>query len=94
MEVAIELSFFPLQEDYLAAIRNFIGRLRALPQLRVETTSLSTQIVGEYDLVMPLLTQELRAVLSGPARAVVIMKLLGPLQSVGGAGVAPAAPAN
>jgi uncharacterized protein YqgV (UPF0045/DUF77 family) len=81
MDVALELSLYPLRQDYLPAIRAFIQRLGAQQQLRVETTSMSTQIVGEYGLVMQLLSQELREVLAGPSRTVVIMKLVGPLDA-------------
>jgi len=94
MDVAVEISFYPLRQDYLPAIRRFIGRLQATAQLRVESTSLSTQIVGEYDLVMQLLTRELREALGAAARSVAILKVMGPLEECAGAGVRPAAPAN
>jgi hypothetical protein len=55
---------------------------------------MSTHIVGDYERVMQLLTRELRGALGGAARSVVIVKLIGPLQAAGGAGAAPAAPAN
>lgn len=79
MDVAVEISLYPLQQDYLPVIRSFIARLNAQQQLRVETSSLSTQIVGEYDLVMQLLSEGLREALGAAARSVVILKLVGPL---------------
>jgi uncharacterized protein YqgV (UPF0045/DUF77 family) len=95
MDVAVEISLYPLRPDYLPVIRAFIERLRASPRLRVESTSMSTQIVGEYGFVMQLLSQELHAALAGSARTVVIIKLVGPLDAAApGAGVRPAAPAN
>jgi uncharacterized protein YqgV (UPF0045/DUF77 family) len=94
MDIALEISLYPLQEDYLPAIRAFIARLRAQPGVRVESSSMSTHIVGDYERVMQLLTQELREALGDAARSVVILKLIGPLETVGGAGAAPTAPAN
>jgi len=94
MDVAVEISLYPLQQDYLPAIRAFIRRLGAEPGVRVETTSLSTQIVGDYELIMQLLSRELRTALAGAARSVVVLKLIGPLEDSRGAGVRPAAPAN
>ena len=79
MNVALEISLYPLQQDYLPSIRAFIHRLSAEPRLRVETTSMSTQIVGEYELVMQLLSRELREALSRVPRTAVMMKLVGPL---------------
>jgi uncharacterized protein YqgV (UPF0045/DUF77 family) len=80
MDVALEISLYPLQQDYLPAIRAFIHSLAAEPRLRVETTSMSTQIVGEYELVMQLLSRELREALSRVPRMAVVMKLVGPLE--------------
>ena len=79
MDVAVEISLYPLQQDYLPVIRSFIARLNAQQQLRVETSSLSTQIIGEYGLVMQLLSEGLREALGAAARSVVILKLVGPL---------------
>lgn len=94
MDVAVEISLYPLQQEYLPAIRAFIRRLGAQQQLRVESNSMSTQIVGDYELVMQLLTRELRAALAGAPRSVVVMKLMGPLEDSRGAGAGPTAPAN
>lgn len=94
MDVAVEISLYPLQQDYLPVIRSFIARLQAQQQLRVETSSMSTQIVGEYGLVMQLLSEGLAEALGAAARSVVILKLVGPLEASSGAGVRPAAPAN
>jgi uncharacterized protein YqgV (UPF0045/DUF77 family) len=94
MDVAVEISLYPLQQDYLPAIRAFMARLRCEPELRVESTSMSTHIVGDYERVMQLLSRELRGALRGADRSVVIVKLIGPLEAGGGAGAAPTAPAN
>jgi uncharacterized protein YqgV (UPF0045/DUF77 family) len=94
MDVAVEISLYPLQQDHLPAIRRFISRLNAQQQLRVETTSMSTQVVGEYGLVMQLLCEGLREALGAAARSVVILKLVGPLGDTPGTGVRPTAPAN
>lgn len=81
MDVGVELSFYPLSEDYLPAIRALISRLNTLaPGLRVITNSLSTQLFGDYELVMATLTRELRELLPGARRNVVLIKLIGPLE--------------
>ena len=43
------------------------------------TNSLSTQLTGPYDAVMTALTRELRPSFEREARAVFVLKVLGPL---------------
>jgi hypothetical protein len=40
---------------------------------------MSTQVFGEYDVVMQTLVRELRSTLEGNDKAVFVMKVLGPL---------------
>ncbi|MGH8144564.1 MAG: hypothetical protein ACREU2_18895 [Steroidobacteraceae bacterium] len=80
MDIGVEISLYPLTEQYLGPIREIIGRLNADPRLRVVTSSLSTQIFGEYGLVMQTLERELREALTGGPRTVVFAKIVGPLE--------------
>jgi uncharacterized protein YqgV (UPF0045/DUF77 family) len=80
MEIGVDLSFYPLQEDFLAPIRVLIERLNTEQRVRVVTNSMSTQLYGEYGEVMQILTRELRAALAASRRSVVVMKLVGPLE--------------
>jgi len=79
MDVGVEISLYPLQEQPLPPIRALIERLNAVPGLRVVTNSLSTQLFGDYELLMQTLTRELRVALAGLPRGVVILKMVGPL---------------
>jgi uncharacterized protein YqgV (UPF0045/DUF77 family) len=79
MDIGVEISLYPLQQQYLAAIKDFIARVNAQGALRVETNSMSTQIFGEYDAVMQTLLRELRASFEGGDKAVFVLKILGPL---------------
>jgi hypothetical protein len=84
MDVGVEISLYPLQQEYLAPIRAFIERLHQAAGVRVVTTSLSTQLFGDYAVVMSLLTRELPTALSGQGESgaaprVVLLKLVGPL---------------
>jgi uncharacterized protein YqgV (UPF0045/DUF77 family) len=81
MDIGVEISLYPLNQDFLPPIRDFIGRLNADARLRVVTNSMSTQVFGDYDTVMPTLVRELRATLAANDKAVFVMKLLGPLSS-------------
>jgi len=76
MPVAVEISMYPLDGDYVGHIRAFIDRLHAHAGLRIHTNQLSTQIWGEYRLVMGILTDEMAMAAGGAPQLVFVMKLL------------------
>ena len=87
MEIGVEISLYPLEENFAPRIKAFLDRLRAAGRLKIVTTSLSTQIFGEYDEVLTTLTREMRAVFAeasgesaeAAVKAVFLVKLFGPL---------------
>jgi uncharacterized protein YqgV (UPF0045/DUF77 family) len=82
MEIAVEISLYPLDADYIPPIQGFINRLQDIPGLKVVTNSMSTQIFGSYDDVMAVLLRELRGTFATVDKAVFVMKVLGPLGGV------------
>jgi uncharacterized protein YqgV (UPF0045/DUF77 family) len=79
MDVAVELSLYPLRDEFIPPIAAIIERLNAHPGLKVQTNSMSTQVVGEYRHVMNTLTVEIERTFVTLPRAVVVMKVLGPM---------------
>jgi uncharacterized protein YqgV (UPF0045/DUF77 family) len=87
MEIGVEISLYPLEEDFAPRIKAFLDRLRAAGPFKIVTTSLSTQLFGEYDELAAALTREMRAVFAagagesaeGAGKAVFLLKLFGPL---------------
>ena len=83
MDVAVEISFYPLRVDYRACIHEFLERLRAEPELRVVTNSMSTQVSGACERVLAILGRHLHASFerlgSEASRGVFVLKVLGPL---------------
>jgi len=59
MIISVEISYYPLSEQYLGPIKDFIGRLKSHKDLTVNTNSMSTQVFGEYPVVMKALTDEI-----------------------------------
>jgi len=59
MNISVELTLTPLQNDYEPAIIEFIKKLRA-SHLKVLENPLSTQVYGDYDEVMKTLTVEIK----------------------------------
>lgn len=59
MDISVELTFSPLQDDFEEHIIQFIKRLRAAG-LTVLENPLSTQLYGPYDMVMAVLQKEMK----------------------------------
>ena len=75
MEVSVDLTLSPLQDDYEDQIIAFIKRLRA-SNFRVIENALSTQIFGEYDAVMSFLNAEIKRSFEAVDIAVLTMKIV------------------
>ena len=59
MNISVDLTLSPLQDDYETHVINFIKWLRD-SEFTVLENPLSTQIYGDYDRLMPFLTQEIK----------------------------------
>ena len=83
MEIGVEISLYPLAEQFAPEIHDFIARLAAAGDLKVVSGSLSTQVFGEYERVFETLRRELRATFESRDRqggkAAFVLKVLGPL---------------
>jgi len=79
MEIGVEISLYPLNADFIPPIQDFIDRLNLGKRLKVVTNSMSTQVFGEYDDVFGVLVREIRTTFENNAKAVFVMKVLGPL---------------
>ena len=75
MKISVELTLTPLQDNFEPPIINFIQKLRA-SGLKVLENPLSTQVYGEYDEVMELLTTEIREAFENLDHVVLGMKLV------------------
>jgi len=58
MRISVDISLYPLNEDYIAPIKSFIGAVNSTDGLEVETNKMSTQIRGESDIIFDLLKKE------------------------------------
>lgn len=59
MQISVDLTFSPLQDDYEDHIIVFIKRLRDSGLTLIENP-LATQVYGDYDGVMTTLTREIK----------------------------------
>ena len=76
MRAAVEISMYPLTGDYLPVIQDFIDRLNTYPELLVHTNALSTQIWGDLDHAMNVLSKEMGRPATGAPQLIFVMKVL------------------
>ena len=76
MRVAVDISLYPLDEDFVPPIEQFIARLNEQPSIEVETNPMSTQIRGEYADVMKALNEEILVTFEAVPKAVFAMRIL------------------
>lgn len=76
MTAAVDISMYPLKEEYETLILDFIHRLRKHPGLAIHTNSLSTQITGDYDLIMDALKQEIKTSFMENTTQIMVLKIL------------------
>lgn len=48
MTSTIEISFYPLNNDYPSSVVNFLGKLEGIPGIELNTNGMSTIIIGPY----------------------------------------------
>jgi uncharacterized protein YqgV (UPF0045/DUF77 family) len=75
MKTSAEISYYPLNEEYVPPIRGFIERINTYEGLSVRTNGMSTQIFGEYDILMDAITKEIRESFKHP-HSVFVMKII------------------
>ena len=75
MNISVELTLSPLQDDFETPIINFIKALRQ-SKFTVLENPLITQIFGDIDELMPFLTQEIKRSFDAVDISVLQMKIV------------------
>lgn len=76
MKVAVDISLYPLTEEFIPPIDDVIARFNGYANLNVSTNAMSTQIRGEYDIVMTALQKEIDTTFERIPKAVFAIKIL------------------
>lgn len=76
MKLSVEISNYPLKDEYIPAIQDFIDRLNTHPALQVITNTMSTQVFGDYDLVMDVMKKEIRQSYEQYGRSIFVCKFI------------------
>jgi len=78
MQISVDISLYPLKvAGYEKPILDFIDALEKEQNIDVVRNELSTQIHGDYDIVMQLLKKEIGDVFDKLPHSVFVLKLVG-----------------
>ncbi len=75
MNVSIDISYYPLKDEFIPPIKDFIDRLNTYNNIAVRTNGMSTQVFGKYFEVMEILTNEIHESFELP-HSVFILKII------------------
>ena len=77
MNLSVEISMYPLQDDYKTKIKDFLNDINiASSDIDIRTSNMSTRLFGEYENVMALLNKAMRVSMERYGKIVFICKFL------------------
>lgn len=76
MRIAVDISLYPLDADFIPPIKDVIERLNQHGDIEIVTNPMATQLRGEYDTVMNALKQEISVTFERVPKAVFAIKIL------------------
>jgi len=74
MKISVEITLIPIKKNYISIIKKFIKTIRN-SDFKVIENPLSTQIYGDYDLLMNYLNKEIKNVFNDKDHVIVQLKL-------------------
>lgn len=77
MRISVDISLYPLTEQFVEPILGFIHKLEQNPKLMISRNNLSTQIFGEYRDVMDAMDTEMEAIFRQLPHSVFVLKIIG-----------------
>ncbi|MBF6057355.1 MULTISPECIES: YkoF family thiamine/hydroxymethylpyrimidine-binding protein [Thiomicrorhabdus] len=77
MKVSVDISMYPLKEEYCQPIIDFIEAMEKAEKVSIQRNSMSTHIYGEFADVMSAMNSEIEKVLNEIPQTVFVIKLIG-----------------
>jgi len=78
MDIAVEISLYPLDADFIPPIQDFIDRLNTHAGLKVVTNHLSTQVFGDHARIFEVLHKEMGESFAAGGKSAFVVKFVGP----------------
>lgn len=72
----VEISLYPLNQEYSEIIAGFIRRLQQVPEFTLSISTTSTQLRGPYSQVFETLGKEIQRVHQQVGQAILVCKFL------------------
>ncbi len=76
MQVSIDISLYPNQQDFIPPIKDFIEQLNQYTDIDVQTFPTATIVIGDFDRVMDILKTEIKAYREKHGMGVFVTKIL------------------
>ena len=76
MQLSVDISMYPLKDEFITPIDEFIAALNQHGQVEVKTNSISTQLFGDYDVVMALIQEAIKKSFETWGKCVFVTKFL------------------
>ena len=76
MNIAVDISLYPLDNNFIPPIKDFIKRLQENESIEVVTNPMSMQVRGEYEIVMRIIQKEIKKTFLESSKAVFAIKVL------------------
>lgn len=75
MKTSIDISYYPLNEEYKAPIKDFIRSLEDNKKITVKSNRMSTHVFGEFDEVMSAVTKCIKNAFELPG-SIFVLKIM------------------
>lgn len=76
MITTVEISMYPLREDYETQVLTFLELLHRESELEIRVNAMSTQVKGDFDLVFDTLKNSIKEVYQNGVKASFVIKTL------------------
>jgi len=76
MQMSVELSCYPLADEFIPAIKHFIDNINQHPDVTAITNTMSTQLFGESSEIMPLISKAMESAWMKDGKAVFVCKFI------------------
>jgi uncharacterized protein YqgV (UPF0045/DUF77 family) len=77
MQISVDISMYPLLEGFEKPILAFIAALEKEASIDIVKNDLSTQVYGDYEIIMSLLKREIYEVFDEIPHSVFVLKMVG-----------------
>ncbi|HSV89173.1 MAG TPA: hypothetical protein VLH61_11080 [Bacteroidales bacterium] len=76
LKTSLEISLYPLGREFVPEIEDFISRIKGHKELICEVNGMSTQIFGDFRLIMDALTAEMEISFEKYGQSVFVLKII------------------